>query len=43
MSAFAVSSGNPNIEPETSSRKMYSRAGICSSFGRRGGSIMSAK
>ncbi len=43
MSALAVSSGKPCIDPDTSSRKMYSRGGICAAVGRCGGSIMSAK
>jgi hypothetical protein len=40
MSALLVSSGKPCMEPEMSSRKTYSRGGICAAAGRAGGSIM---
>ncbi len=43
ISFFAVSSGNPFIDPDTSSTKMYSRGGTSSAATACGGSAMSRK
>ena len=43
ISFFAVSSGNPCIDPDTSSTKMYSRGGMSDAATRAGGCAITRK
>ena len=42
-SALAVSSGKPDIEPDTSTTNTYSRGGMSDAAGRAGGCAMTRK